>query len=209
MTTVPSPRKTTKRKQIQSAARKLFLSRGYAGTSMDLITSEAGISKQTLYRYYTSKEILFADLLNEVIHELTEEKQPSLAVLPVPESREQLCDILLQMARIISRKLADPLYVSILRIVLSEAARFPELGDLFLKTVPQSIEVLANLLRQCMQSGLVKLADEDVEMSIEMFIGPFVSHTVFRGLMQGDPAPEPMPTASLERLCRIYVNAIT
>lgn len=204
-----SPREAAKRKQILTAARSLFLTRGYAGTSMDLVTSEAGISKQTLYRYYSTKEALFSDLLCQVIHELTEEKHPSLASMPLPENREQLYDTILMMARVIAVKLSDPLYLSILRIVFAESVRFPELGELLLESFPKSTEVLTNLLKKCRETGVVKLEDGDEEMSMRMFIGPLIGHAFFNGLICGASAPEPMPEEELKRLCRIYVESVT
>lgn len=204
-----SPREAAKRKQILTAARSLFLTRGYAGTSMDLVTSEAGISKQTLYRYYSTKEALFSDLLCQVIHELTEEKHPSLASMPLPENREQLYDTILMMARVIAVKLSDPLYLSILRIVFAESVRFPELGELLLESFPKSTEVLTNLLKKCRETGLVKLEDGDEEMSMRMFIGPLIGQAFLDGLICGASTPEPMPEKELKRLCRIYVESIT
>lgn len=44
-----SPRAQAKRRQITDAARALFLSQGFARTSMDAVTAEAGVSNQTLY----------------------------------------------------------------------------------------------------------------------------------------------------------------
>lgn len=204
-----SPREAAKRKQILTAARSLFLTRGYAGTSMDLVTMEAGISKQTLYRYYPTKEALFSDLLSQVIRELTEEKQPSPASLPLPENREQLYDILMAMARVIAAKLSNPQYLSILRIVFAESVRFPELGELLLESFPKSTGILTDLLKKCKETGLVKLKDGDEEMSMRMFIGPMIGHAFFVGLLGGASAPEPMPEEDLQQLCRMYVESVT
>src|SRR5437899_10334200 len=60
-------RAQAKRAQIRQAAERLFLQHGYAGTSMDAVTMEAGVSKQTLYRYYPSKDALFADILRQLL----------------------------------------------------------------------------------------------------------------------------------------------
>ncbi len=57
-------RQVAKREQIATAARKLFLELGYAGTSMDAVSAEAGVSKQTLYRYFPTK----VDLLGEILY---------------------------------------------------------------------------------------------------------------------------------------------
>ena len=53
-----TPRARAKRDQIRAHAQRLFLARGFTGTSTDAIAAEAGVSKQTLYAYYSSKEEL-------------------------------------------------------------------------------------------------------------------------------------------------------
>ena len=47
------------RKKILAAAEVQFLAHGYLGTSMDAVTEQAGVSKQTVYAHFTSKEALF------------------------------------------------------------------------------------------------------------------------------------------------------
>ena len=44
---------------ILRAAEEVFLSDGYLGASMDKIAQRAGVTKQTVYRYFPSKEALF------------------------------------------------------------------------------------------------------------------------------------------------------
>ena len=73
-----TPRARAKRDQIRAGAQRLFLERGFAGTSTDAIASESGVSKQTLYVYYPSKEDLLADVLQHLIHE---DPQIQLSVL--------------------------------------------------------------------------------------------------------------------------------
>ncbi|XID91488.1 TetR/AcrR family transcriptional regulator C-terminal domain-containing protein [Paenibacillaceae bacterium WGS1546] len=129
--------------------------------------------------------------------------------MPIPENREQLYAILLKMAQVISQKLANPIYIAILRIVFAESGRFPELSELFRKTIPRSTGILINLLRQLIRTGLVHLEEDDLDMSMTMFVGPFITHSVFFSLMSGDQSPEPMPQHALEQLCRLYLDAIT
>ncbi|WP_316861816.1 TetR/AcrR family transcriptional regulator [uncultured Cohaesibacter sp.] len=53
-----------KREAIYAAAERLFLSHGYEGTTMDAVAEEAGVTKQTVYRYCPSKADLFAGLIS-------------------------------------------------------------------------------------------------------------------------------------------------
>ena len=62
-------RQEAKREQIRTAAQQLFLDKGFGETSMDSVTAAAGVSKQTLYRYYETKAVLFADVLGQLIAE--------------------------------------------------------------------------------------------------------------------------------------------
>src|SRR5580704_2346372 len=54
-----------KREQILDGARKLFLAEGFDAASMGDIARAAGVSKGTLYVYFDSKELLFAELVRE------------------------------------------------------------------------------------------------------------------------------------------------
>jgi len=65
VTVTLSVRQVAKRAQIAKAARKLFLDLGYAGTSMDAVSAQAKVSKQTLYTYFPTK----VDLLHEILTE--------------------------------------------------------------------------------------------------------------------------------------------
>jgi AcrR family transcriptional regulator len=51
--------KEIKYNRLMGKAEELFINLGYKGVSMDEIAKEAGISKMTIYRYFSSKEELF------------------------------------------------------------------------------------------------------------------------------------------------------
>ncbi|WP_123042519.1 TetR/AcrR family transcriptional regulator [Cohnella candidum] len=55
--------------QIKRAALKVFAEKGLAGTKMSMIAEEAGISQGLSYRYFESKDEIFALLVEEAIEE--------------------------------------------------------------------------------------------------------------------------------------------
>ena len=57
---------TQKQATIVQAALDLFLEQGYAATSMDAVASRASVTKQTVYRYYPSKEELFTAVMEKI-----------------------------------------------------------------------------------------------------------------------------------------------
>ncbi|MFN8614596.1 MAG: TetR/AcrR family transcriptional regulator [Vampirovibrionales bacterium] len=72
MTTLPlksgSRRKESLvRDQILLEAKRLFRERGYAAVSINDIIERVGVTKPTLYHYFSDKESLFTDVLQEVM----------------------------------------------------------------------------------------------------------------------------------------------
>jgi AcrR family transcriptional regulator len=64
---VPTPRKripaAARRELIENAAARLFAARGYAGTTLDEVAAEAGVTKPMVYRHFRSKKDLYLALL--------------------------------------------------------------------------------------------------------------------------------------------------
>ncbi len=61
--------KAARREEILAAARRVFATRGFRGTTIADIADEAGIALGTIYLYYPSKEAVFA-ALNQRLAEL-------------------------------------------------------------------------------------------------------------------------------------------
>lgn len=59
-----------KGEQILNAAKKLFTNYGFKKVSMDEIASEAGVSKKTVYTYFSSKEELLKYCIKEELQNM-------------------------------------------------------------------------------------------------------------------------------------------
>ena len=57
--------KTDSRERIIGAASELFYQQGYQGTSVDEIIDKCGLSKPTVYNYFSSKEVLCVEYLKD------------------------------------------------------------------------------------------------------------------------------------------------
>jgi AcrR family transcriptional regulator len=55
------------RQQILAAARTLFITRGFAGTTMDAIAQEAGVAVETVYVSFGNKRTLLAQLVDRAV----------------------------------------------------------------------------------------------------------------------------------------------
>ncbi|WP_338424295.1 TetR/AcrR family transcriptional regulator [Sphingopyxis kveilinensis] len=122
---------TARRKAFIDAARELFFANGYAGTTMSSIASKVGGSKTTLWTYFPSKEDLFAAVVDDIIeqygHALTIE-------LPLDEP---VPDVLRRFGTVLMTKLTATPLLSIYRLVVGEAERFPHLAETFYDRGPR------------------------------------------------------------------------
>ena len=60
----PRTKSEEKRQQIIEASTCLFSELGFAQTSMDKIAKKAGVSKQTVYSHFGSKDELFVNAIS-------------------------------------------------------------------------------------------------------------------------------------------------
>jgi TetR/AcrR family transcriptional repressor of mexJK operon len=187
-----TPRARAKRDQIRAGAQRLFLERGFAGTSTDAIASEAGVSKQTLYVYYPSKEELLADVLRYLIHENPQNQLPVLGDVSLRTSNE-VRRALSALAQALIANLMQPDYLALIRVVIAETPRLPQLGALFRSVVPE--RVLGNIsviLKSAREGGVI--GDVDAEAASRMFAGALLTYAILDGLLVGDgPPPPPTP----------------
>lgn len=65
-----SPAKRARLDRILEAAEKLFVTRGFRGTAMEAIANEAGISKVTLYNYFSDKEAAFRTVAEKLAEDM-------------------------------------------------------------------------------------------------------------------------------------------
>lgn len=70
MTTKAEKAASTKAKII-AVARRLFATRGYAGTSTEAVLEEAQVSRGALYHHFENKEALFAAVMEAVEADIT------------------------------------------------------------------------------------------------------------------------------------------
>jgi TetR/AcrR family transcriptional regulator, mexJK operon transcriptional repressor len=141
-------------RRILAAARTLFLDRGYGETSMDAIARHAAVSKATLYSHFDGKDALFAALIVTECRHLSD--QIGRRALDRPDIREAL----LRVAHDFNNLLCTGDGLTMYRIVVAEAPRFPELGRVFYNSGPTiMIDRIADILRRATDRGLLQVCD--------------------------------------------------
>lgn len=125
-------RPQSKREEIVRAAVKTFLDNGYAATSMNQVAHEAGVIKATIYSHFADKQQLFKAVIEEVVLKKAGTEifalQDKMASLSIDEFFEKLSTTVLRLFN-------DDEYLRLIRVVIGESGRFPEVADLYLRTV--------------------------------------------------------------------------
>lgn len=126
-------RSARKRDAILSAARELFLRKGYAGASMDEVAAAAGVSKQTIYKQFSDKDLLFAAVLTADIEETAGHTSDLVDALA---NAQDVTAALRAFARQHVIEVMAPHLIRWRRLVIAEADRFPELARTWYESGP-------------------------------------------------------------------------
>ncbi len=125
--------KERKRRAILKAAQGVFLPEGYLLASMDKIADEAGVTKQTVYRYFPSK----ADLFQATLSQMGKSSGGGFAVhLENPNAREAL----LGFAKGFMHFHLSDEHIAIFRLLVAEGTKVPEMTKSFLSVGPHDTD---------------------------------------------------------------------
>ncbi len=133
------PKSLEKQAAIRHAAANMFLSVGWEGTSMDAVAAAAGVSKQTVYSHFRSKDDLFRSCVRSKIE---------LYQLNVdPAAQPDLATGLGKFARSLLELLRDPEVMAMYRLLVAHSTDFPKLVLNFHEAGPQAgLETVRRLL---------------------------------------------------------------
>lgn len=184
--------KRGKRDQIIKAAVKVFLENGYAGTSMNRVAEEADVIKATIYSHFKDKEQLFV----AIVEELTVKKvaidfdKPELLM---DLSSDAFLDTLTDK---FCRLMRDPEYHSLFRVLVGESERFPELANIYVRTVIMRGMTLASKYFEHHK----ELNIQDPQAMAHICAGSFISLMVWQHIMGGKQIYELEATRVTEML---------
>lgn len=138
--------------RIITAATELFASRGFAGTSMEQVASHCGAGKDTVYRRFSSKVVLFEAVVDHA-HKIAVARlknMPSVSGDPL----ERLKSLVLELLHVNM----EPELIALKRITFSEAVVFEKNGPI----PPQPDAIMAKLIEtvgEAQESGAVCVGD--------------------------------------------------
>ena len=154
------PRVVRSRAAILEAARALFLRKGYAGTTMEEIAAQAGLTKRTVYNNYAEKDALFREIVADVIAYAEAFarglREAFTAGINAGNVRETVEDLGERLALGIVR----PEVIALRRLLIGEVREFPALAAEYFDRAPgQVLEALASGFGQLGKAGLLRVGN--------------------------------------------------
>lgn len=196
------------REALLAAATTLFLQHGYAATGTDLVAATAAVSKQTLYNQFGDKESLFRAVVDAVTARARGFAAGLRATFAAAGAPGDVDVVLREVARRYLRTVARPEVLAVRRLVVGEAARFPDVARGYHDAaVGGTLAALAVGLADLAGRGLLPVPDPDTaaEELAYGLLGPVLD----RGLFHPD---EPLPdedvlNARADRVVRAFLAA--
>ena len=173
-----------KRAAVLEAAAKVFLSGGYLGASMDEIADLAGVSKQTVYTYFSNKEALFAAMASALSNEANDRVHNNVAEFGEDDDLEGylVCYAVRQLEVVLT-----PRILQLRRLVIGEVGRFPELGAALYAGGPgRAIASLAATFERLADRGALSV--HDPLLAATQFNWLIMSAPLNRTMLLGDGA---------------------
>jgi AcrR family transcriptional regulator len=165
------------RRAIYAAALALVGEVGYPRTTVEGIAARAGVGKQTIYRWWSSK----ADVLLEAFLDLGERTARAAGQEPyaIPDTGDLAADLKAVLRGTVD-ELLDPRFEVPARALAAEGLLNEQVGREFVERLLQpQLQLYADRLRAAQGSGAVR-GDVDPRIALELFVSPLAQRWLQR-----------------------------
>ena len=132
-----------KEQEVLDVATEYFLQHGYRGASINAMARSSGISKESIYRYFSSKQQLFEAVIGRELIEYRRSLHRLDATLRSVDLRAALITVSEAILAIITTERT----LALRRLIFDEATRSPEVGQHYYKIgAGQAYTVLESVL---------------------------------------------------------------
>jgi TetR/AcrR family transcriptional regulator, mexJK operon transcriptional repressor len=127
-----SAKPKAKEQEVLDVATEYFLRHGYQGASINAMARSSGISKESIYRYFSSKKQLFEAVIGRELVEY----QDSLRRLQAAKTFD-LREALIAVAETVLGVVTTDRTMALRRLIFDEARRSPDVGQHYYKIGPE------------------------------------------------------------------------
>ena len=181
MSTAPINRRTqmaeARREAILAAAKDEFVAKGFAAARVEDIAKRAGVAKGTVYLSFPDKELLFEGVISAHMTPLAERIRGRMAGGVAGTLRSTMEPLLTAMLHEVFSGETGP----VLRLLISEAIRFPRLGERYRREVVEpTLELLRGLLQRAAAAG--ELRNPGVAEFPQLVMAPMIMGLIWQGV---------------------------
>jgi AcrR family transcriptional regulator len=165
-----------RRQAIVAAALAEFCARGFAATRLDDVARRAEVAKGTIYLHFRDKEALFREIVDTMLVPLISVLEAPPPDIPIRRTLERFLDLFVREIYATERR-------NVLRLVMTEGPRFPELAEFYYRNVVErAIAAMRALLRRAHARG--ELADDTLVRFPQLIIAPAMVAIIWSGLFE-------------------------
>lgn len=176
-----------KEQEVLDVATAYFLKHGYQGASINAMARSSGISKESIYRYFSSKKQLFEAVIGRELVEYRHVMTRLDATLKTMDLRAALITI----AETVLNVITSDRTLALRRLIFEEARRSPDVGQHYYQIGPeQAYVVLENVFTS-------RRADSD--FSAAVLSRHFVALVTWRIMLERECAVSPAPSKAETR----------
>lgn len=193
----PASGQHARREAILSAALQVFAERGFEAARLDDVAERAGVAKGTLYLYFKDKTALFEAIVRNATAPVIENLS---AITQAPDvSTRALLERL--MAMFVSEVLGSERKL-VLRLVLTEGQRFPDLARFYHdEVVSRGLGLITQILERGVARG--EIAPASLTRFPQLIVAPLIMSVLWDGLFQ------PFAPLDVTALLSTYIDLLT
>ncbi|MBZ2207965.1 TetR/AcrR family transcriptional regulator [Massilia sp. R798] len=159
-------RKDARPQELLAAALDLFVERGFATTRLEDVAKRAGVSKGTLYLYFTNKEELFKAVVRNSVVPAIDATEADIAGF-----EGHSADLLRRVMHGWWDRMGESNASGIIKLVMAEAKNFPDLACFYQEEViVRGTRAIAVMLERAVAKG--EFRNVDINVMTQVLIAP-------------------------------------
>jgi AcrR family transcriptional regulator len=167
-------RKEARPAELLDAALDVFFEKGFSAARLEDIAARAGVSKGTVYLYFSSKEDVFDALVRAIPQANIEQVRALAGDATIPADQ-----LLGRVLRFIGGLIRDPRMIKFPRLIVGEAGNFPKLAETYKREViSRGSAILTHIIERGIEEG--RLRPVDPQHAAYAAIAPLLFTAIWR-----------------------------
>lgn len=195
-------RKTARPQELLAAALDLFVERGFAATRLEDVAALAGVSKGTLYLYFTNKEELFKAVVRENVVPAIGEAESVIDGYQ-GHSADLFRDILFGWWQ----RIGDTKLSGITKLIMAESGNFPEVARFYQDEVMSRAQrMIVRMLERGMARG--EFRSVDAAQATQIVMAPLLMLMMWKHPFNTSNPATDSPQAYLHCIIDVLLNGL-